>query len=84
MMGTIQETVLMNEAVWFSWYFPSGILGKKFKSIQRTQWNTWYVIFLQDMKLESCDDLEKQLGPASKFIISAIMLCNYQWKYFQK
>lgn len=46
--------------------------------------NTWYVIFLQDMKLESCDDLEKQLGPASKFIISAIMLCNYQWKYFQK
>lgn len=29
------------------------------------------VIFLQDMKLESCDDLEKQLGPASKFIISA-------------
>ena len=84
MMGRIQETFLMNEAFWSSWYFPSGILGKKFKSMQRTQWNTWYVIFPKDKKLESCDDLEKQVGPASKFIISAIMLYNYQLKYFQK
>ena len=82
MMGRIQETFLMNEGFLILLIFPLRNPGKKFKSIQGTQWNTWYVIFLKDMKLESCDDLEKQVGPALKFIISAIMLYKYQLKCF--